>query len=145
MLDFVLMLWISWLAVYKSLFFTTNNNTKNIYWDCKGRISSHVNNHLQESLLLDFVIIRIIQFWILKISVFIFFFMTPFHWHKFIYHREMSVRCTWIFLLILQHSDERHVRSNKTWDSRMCCEHMTLISVLWIIPCHEIMILKPGW
>ena len=62
MLDFVLMLWISWLAVYKSLFFTTNNNTKNIYWDCKGRISSHVNNHLQESLLLDFVIIRIIQF-----------------------------------------------------------------------------------
>jgi len=31
------MLWISWLVVYKSLFFTTNNNTENIYWDCKGK------------------------------------------------------------------------------------------------------------
>jgi hypothetical protein len=35
-LDHVLMLWISWLVLYKSLFFTTNNNTKNIYWGCKA-------------------------------------------------------------------------------------------------------------
>jgi len=31
MLDLVLMLWISWLVEYKSLFFTTNNITENIY------------------------------------------------------------------------------------------------------------------
>jgi len=47
------MLWISWLVVYKSLFFTTNNNTENMYLDCKGRISSLLNKCLQESLLLD--------------------------------------------------------------------------------------------
>jgi len=69
MLDLVLMLWISWLVEYKSLFFTTINSTENIYWDCKGRISIRLNNCLQESPLLDFVIIRIICFWILKISV----------------------------------------------------------------------------
>ena len=69
MLHLVLMLWISWLVEYKSLFFTTINSTENIYWDCKGRISIRLNNCLQESPLLDFVIIRIICFWILKISV----------------------------------------------------------------------------
>jgi hypothetical protein len=37
------MLWISWLVEYKPLFFTTNNNTENIYWDCKGRISNLLN------------------------------------------------------------------------------------------------------
>ena len=42
---------------------------ENIYWDCKGRISSLLNSCLQKSLLLDFVLIRIIRFWILKISV----------------------------------------------------------------------------
>jgi len=64
------MLWISWLIVYDSLFFTTkNNNTENIYWECKDRISSLLNICLQESLLLDFVMNRIIHFWILKISV----------------------------------------------------------------------------
>jgi hypothetical protein len=62
MLDLVLMLWISWLAKYKSLFFKTNNSTENIYCDCKGRISSRLNNGLQESLLLDFVMIQIICF-----------------------------------------------------------------------------------
>ena len=31
MLDLVLMLRISWLVEYKSLFFTTNNSTENIY------------------------------------------------------------------------------------------------------------------
>jgi len=69
MLDLALMLWISWLVEYKSLFFTTSNNTEYTYWDCKGRISIHLNNCLQESLLLDFVIIRIIRYWILKLSV----------------------------------------------------------------------------
>jgi hypothetical protein len=69
MLDLVLMLWISWLVDNKTLFFTTNNSKENIYWDCKDRISSHLNNCLQESLLLDFVIIQIIRFWVLKISV----------------------------------------------------------------------------
>jgi hypothetical protein len=69
MLDLVLMLWISWLVEYKSLFFTTNNSTENIYLDCKGRISSRLNNCLQESLVLDFVMIQIIRFLILKISV----------------------------------------------------------------------------
>ena len=63
------MLWISWLVIYKSLFFTTNDNTKHIYQDCKGRISNLLNKCLQEPLLLDFVIIRIIRFWILKILV----------------------------------------------------------------------------
>ena len=63
------MLWISWLVLYKSLFYTTNNNIVNIYWDCKGRISSLLNNCQQESLVLDFVIILIIHFLILKISV----------------------------------------------------------------------------
>jgi len=58
----VLMLWISWLVVYKSLFFTTNNNTENMYWDCKGGISNLLNNCLQESLLLGFVIIQNIHF-----------------------------------------------------------------------------------
>jgi len=38
------MLWISWLVVYKSLFFTTNNNTENMYWDCKGRNSISCKN-----------------------------------------------------------------------------------------------------
>ena len=61
--DLVVMLQTSWLVVYKSLFFTTNNNnTENMYWDCKGRISSLLNNCLQESLLLDFVMIQIIRF-----------------------------------------------------------------------------------
>jgi hypothetical protein len=31
MLDLVLILWISWLVEYKSLFFTSNNSRKNIY------------------------------------------------------------------------------------------------------------------
>jgi hypothetical protein len=44
MLDLVLMLWIYWLVEYKSLFFTTNNSTENIYWDCKGRISSRLSS-----------------------------------------------------------------------------------------------------
>ena len=61
--DLVVMLWISWLVVYKSLFFTTNNNnTENIYWDCKGKISSLVNNCLQKCLLVGFVMTRIIRF-----------------------------------------------------------------------------------
>jgi hypothetical protein len=63
------MLWISWLVVYKSLFFTTNNNTESIYWDCKGMIYNLLNNRLQESQLIDFVIIWIIRFLILKILV----------------------------------------------------------------------------
>ena len=37
------MLWISWLVVYKTLFLITNNNTENMYWDCKDRISSLLN------------------------------------------------------------------------------------------------------
>jgi len=60
--DLVVRLWISWLVVYKSLFFATNNNTEYIYWDCKGRTSSLLNNCLQESLCLDFVMIQIIYF-----------------------------------------------------------------------------------
>jgi len=35
--DIVVMLWISWLVVYKSLLLTTNNNTENKYLDCKGK------------------------------------------------------------------------------------------------------------
>jgi len=57
-------------CVCMCVFFNTNNSTENIYWDCKGRISSLLNNCLQESLLLDFVIIQIIRFCIFKISVF---------------------------------------------------------------------------
>ena len=30
--------------MYKSLFFTTNNNTENVYWDCKGRNSISCKN-----------------------------------------------------------------------------------------------------
>jgi len=51
-LELVLMLWISWLVVYDSLFFTTNNNMEYIYWNCNDEISSHLNKCLQESLLL---------------------------------------------------------------------------------------------
>jgi hypothetical protein len=60
------MLCISWLVVYKPLLFTKNNNTENIYWDCIGRISNLLNNCLQVSLLLDFVMIQIIFFFNLK-------------------------------------------------------------------------------
>jgi hypothetical protein len=69
MLDLVLMLWISWLVEYKSLFFTTNNSTENLYLDSKSRIFSPLNNCLQESLLPYFVVIQIISFWTLKLSV----------------------------------------------------------------------------
>jgi hypothetical protein len=55
--DLVSMLWISWLVVYNSLFFTTNNNTENIYCDYNVKISSLLNNRLQESPLFDFVMI----------------------------------------------------------------------------------------
>jgi len=57
MFDLVVMLWISWLVVYKYLLFTTNNNIENIYSNCKGRISSLLNNCVQESLLFDFVMV----------------------------------------------------------------------------------------
>jgi hypothetical protein len=42
---------------------------ENIYWDCNGKISSCLNKRPQESLHLDFVMIQIICFWILKITV----------------------------------------------------------------------------
>jgi hypothetical protein len=45
------------------------NNTENTYCDCNGKISSLLNNCLQESLLFDFVMIWIIRFWILKMTV----------------------------------------------------------------------------
>jgi hypothetical protein len=69
MLDLVLMLWISLFVVYKYLFFTTNNNMENIYWDCRGRISSRLNNCLQESLLLAFLMVRIMFLNLKNISI----------------------------------------------------------------------------
>jgi len=69
MLDLVLMLWIYWLVEYRSLFFTTNNSTEYIFRDCKGRIFSLLKTCLQESLLLDFVIIQIMRFWILTLNL----------------------------------------------------------------------------
>ena len=63
------MLWISWFVVNKSLFFTTNGSTESIYSDFRGRISNLLNNCLQESFPLDFVMIRIIRFCILNIWV----------------------------------------------------------------------------
>jgi len=66
-LHLVLMLWFSWFVVNKSLFFTTKSSVESIYWDFRGKISNLLNNCLQESLLFDLIIIRIIRFWILKI------------------------------------------------------------------------------
>ena len=56
------MLWISWLVVCKCLFFTTNNNTENIYWNYKGKITSLLKNRLQESQMFGFFIIGIIHY-----------------------------------------------------------------------------------
>jgi hypothetical protein len=112
----VLMLGISWLVVYKSLFFTTNNNTENIYWDCKGRISSRLYKCLQESLLLDFVMIRIIRLWILKISL-----LSCKH---FVYSRLVLLHFapTWLFV---------SVRINRSFREIYCFPLLTL-------ECHRI-------
>jgi len=58
MLDLVFMLWISWLVEYKSLFFTTNNRTENIYWACKSRISSRLNNSASVESAIDYIVHR---------------------------------------------------------------------------------------
>jgi hypothetical protein len=97
------MLWISWLFVYKSLFFTTNNDTKSIYCECKGRFSNLLYNCLQESLLLDFVIIRITRLLILKICAVSF--------PRKLYHMSLS-------LYISEACDSDHAR---------CCLPDTLL------------------
>ena len=58
------MLWVSWFVVNKSLFFTTNSSIESIYWDFRGRISNLLNNCLQESFPLDFVMIKSYVFYI---------------------------------------------------------------------------------
>ena len=42
---------------------------ESIYWECRGNISSCLNNWRHEALLPDLVMIRITRFWILKISM----------------------------------------------------------------------------
>jgi uncharacterized membrane protein SpoIIM required for sporulation len=68
-LHLVLMPWISWLVVYKSLFIATNNDTENMYYEFKDQIYNFVNNCQQESLHFDLVMIQIIHFCILKILI----------------------------------------------------------------------------
>jgi len=45
------------ISLYKSLFFTTNNNIENMYCGYEGHISNFLSNCLKESLNLDLVII----------------------------------------------------------------------------------------
>ena len=65
----VCILWICEFNKNNSLLVTTKSNKENIYCDGKGSILSCLNNGRHVSHLLDFVIILIIVFWILKMSV----------------------------------------------------------------------------
>jgi len=49
------------------IFFITNIDREKVYWEYKGNISNFLNNSLHENLALEFVIILITLFWILKI------------------------------------------------------------------------------
>jgi hypothetical protein len=65
----VFMSWICELSKNNFLLVATKRSKENIYWDGRGNIRSWLNNGQHVSRLLEFVIIRIILFWILKMLI----------------------------------------------------------------------------